>query len=139
MSYVMVPVPEERVTEIFGILSRSADPVASATENGAADWAREPIVRMYRESPPAMKAFLDHLADNPERDFTSVEMAQAIGRTDRQFRGVLGAFGHRVHSRYRWDTWPFDVRWDTGRGFNVYRMSRAVADMIRSGAQRRLG
>lgn len=130
MAYVSVPVPEDRVQEVYALLAGEApgEPVG----NGAAEWAQEAIVRMYRESPPAMRAFLDHLCDHAGQEFTLQQMADAIDRTAQQTRGVLGAFGHRVSSRYRWTSWPILSEWDSEERTVLYEMSPAVAQMIRS-------
>jgi hypothetical protein len=79
-----------------------------------------------------LKAFINYLVDHPGKEFSAQEMAKVLGVTQPQFRGVVGAFGHRVHSRYGWKKWPIEWRWDGQESTAVYRMSSAVARVIKA-------
>jgi uncharacterized protein DUF6416 len=135
MEYVQVPVPVDRVQEVYGLLAKPARAGAPQTKNGAAEWAKDGIVRMYRESPEPMRAALDYLAANPGREVSSDEMANAVGQSPKQWSGVLGAFGHRLSSRYRWTQWPFERRWSTSANRTVYAMTAEVAEIIKEAHQ----
>jgi len=45
-------------------------------------------------------------------------------------RGVLGAFGQRVKSRYDWGNWLIEWRWDEARSTAVYKIRPYVAEAI---------
>jgi len=132
---IMVPVPEERVLEVYALLAASGDsPPASAVSAAAAPDAiadEELIAKAYRQSPEAMTLFLDYLADHPGQVIKSSEIAEAIGRTGPQQAGVLGAFGRRMKNRYGQEKWFFSAYWDHDVGSMVYSMSPEAADVIK--------
>jgi hypothetical protein len=100
------------------------------TDALGAVWSDDLVIRCYRESPPAMLAFMDLLAENPDRTMTSADIAGGIGRTSAQFAGVLGAFGRRVRNRYSMSTWPFEAQWSDPAGMMMYRMTLDTARTI---------
>lgn len=97
----------------------------------------ELVERAYRESPPAMKRFLDYLTDHSGRHVPNDEVAQETAITRPQLAGVLGAFGRRWANRYqkRNSKWFFDAEWmaDSGNGDWKwhYRMPEEAAQIIR--------
>lgn len=98
----------------------------------------ELIARAYRESPPAMKRFLDYLADRADAPIPNDQVAEGIGVSRPQLAGVLGAFGRRWANRYqrRGAKWFFDADWmaDDGSGEWKwhYRMPVEAAQVIRT-------
>jgi pimeloyl-ACP methyl ester carboxylesterase len=42
------------------------------------EWTAEEVARAYRESSPALRAALDYLAECPEREVSSLELARAV-------------------------------------------------------------
>jgi len=117
----------EDLAEQAGLLEET--PEDETQDEGV--WTAELVIRCYRESPDPMQAFLRHLAMNPDRTYTSPEMAETINRTPRQLAGVLGAFGNRVRNRYSMGTWPFAADWSDEAGGMLYRMPDHVASVIR--------
>jgi hypothetical protein len=128
MGYVSVPVPEERVQEVYELLA--SPPVTPATPTDNSGFSSVEIHRMWKESGARMQAVLAQLADHPDEEFTAVEMTKILGVTTDQFRGVMGAFGHRVKARYGWTNWPFNRRWDDQQSTAVYLMSSKVAAVM---------
>jgi len=133
--FIMVPVPRERVQEVYRLLAQepAAAGVAGAPETPAApgSWTEAEIVTAYRESSEKMKVFLDCLASSPGQSFTSAETAKAVGYTRSQQAGMLGAFGHRAKRRYGKPTWFMTYTWSGERGEFVYTMDLAAAKVIR--------
>jgi hypothetical protein len=101
----------------------------------------ELIERAYRESPPAMKQFLEYLTDQAGRHVPNEEVAAAIGVSRPQLAGVLGAFGRRWANRYamRNAKWFFDADWMTDASGATkwhYRIARDSAEIITHAKER---
>lgn len=140
--YINIPVPADRVQEVYELLARpKASPAEAVTPDSAQQGNGHPVPdnditsRAYRESSEAMKKVFDHLAANPDRVVPMDELAKAVGYTGpSEMAGALGAFGRRWKNRYHGgkDTkWPFESWWDYERNMMVYRMSKEVADVIK--------
>jgi hypothetical protein len=127
VEFVHVPVPAERVQEVYELLARRPE---EAAVNGSRGWSRDNLLRAYRESPEAMKKAFDYLADHAGQEVTTDELAAAIGVTRSQLAGVIGAFGRRKKNRYGQENLPFRAVWSAGAGMSVYEMSPAVATVI---------
>lgn len=139
--YISIPVPVDRVQEVYELLARPRTSAEQATKADPAPVNGFPmpdmhlVERAYRESPEAMKKVFKHLAANPDRVVPMDELAKVVGYTGRsEMAGALGAFGRRWKHRYNGgiDTkWPFEAWWDYGRNMMVYRMPAAVAEVIK--------
>jgi hypothetical protein len=134
MSLVNVLVPEERVLEVYALLGLppgSTLPAPVPTD----EWPQGDIIRFYRESPPAMKGFLDHLAGKADTWVTIQEMADTLDLTPQQVAGVMGAGGRRLHNRYGKQNgrkgWFLDFERNHELGMLQYRMPAKVAEAIR--------
>lgn len=146
--FIMVPVPHDRVQEVYEVLARprrlnegsSKAEASSSHSNGAKNW-KSIVQKCYRESPPAMRYLLEHLARNAGKEVTSEELADAIGEakdekgyTREQLAGVLGAFGRRWKNRYEGGPehgkWPFDAEPSPEAGMFVYKMSPDMAKFL---------
>ena len=135
MEYIMVPVPRERVQEVYRLLAGEPAPAEALRQEVATaqsdSWSDSEVVRAYRESPAKMKLFLDFLAKNPgEQGLTSEETANAVGYTRQQQAGMLGAFGNRVKRRYGHGTWFFKYLWSGERAAFVYSIDPRPAKII---------
>jgi hypothetical protein len=62
---------------------------------------------------------------------SAVQLASILNLTQPKVRGVLGAFGHRLRSRYKLSTWPCDKRWDGQVSTSFYRMSEERAEAFK--------
>jgi hypothetical protein len=149
--YVSIPVPLDRVQEVYELLARAAGsgstPGSTATGsgpgNGLDKWPDELLLRAYRESPPAMKVVFDYLIAHEGQTVTTADLCAAIAkRLDRpqykrgQLAGVFGAFGRRWKNRYRGGgrsngQWPFHAEWSAEHGMLICRMSSSVAKVMR--------
>jgi hypothetical protein len=125
MAYVSIPVPEERVQEVYELLAR---PLASPTSSDSpSQFSDVDVRRMWTESGERMRIVLARLGDHPDEEFTAKELAKLLEVTTNQFSGVMGAFGHRVKSRYGWSEWPIAWRWDNEKSTVIYTMPSKVA------------
>ena len=136
---VPVLVPKSRVLDVYAFLSRPVAPPQGGlgTEKirakgaGRDRWPPEMLERAYRESSPAMKRFLDHLADNPGRAVPIGELGEAMGRQPYQVAGTLGAAGRRITNRYKL-SFPFSWEKRSEDGVYTYTMNEEDAAVIRS-------
>lgn len=134
--FVSILVPKRHLTQIYGYIAslNGTATVAKETAPEAKDdeWDRELIERQYRESPDSMKQFQKHLAANPGREFSTTEVADAIGAEYgwNSVAGALGAYGRRVKNRYKRSTFPFQQRWNHEKGEMMHSMTPEVAAII---------
>lgn len=134
--FIMVPVPRERVQDVYRLLAseptQSVVAAAAVTrDDEGVPWSDREITRAYRESPEKMKRFLDYLVSVAGKPATAGETALAVGYTRPQQAGMLGAFGHRVKGRYGRSTWFFDASWSDRQGAWTYTMGQAAAKVLR--------
>jgi len=137
---VPVLVPKDRVLDVYAFLSRPVAPRPDGGHTSEGDrgddarglvpWPPETLERAYRESSPAMKKFLDHLADNPGRAVPIVELGEVVGYTPHQLAGTLGAAGRRITNRYKL-RWPFAWEKRPEDGIYYYTMGEEDAAVIR--------
>lgn len=129
--FVNVPVPVERVLEVYALLARHTPTAASATGEGFPDgWSQELLDRMFVESSGAMRRILIAIAEAAPGWATTEQVAQAAGLTVRQAVASLGPFEKRVRGRYRMTRWPFAAREFVDRGIVKYSMSVQTAERI---------
>jgi hypothetical protein len=134
--YMNVPVPTDRLQDVYELLARVPEPAAavSLTEDQdprlPAGWSAFDIVRAYRESPDTMKTVLAHLSERPGVAVSGGELAGLIPYTRPQFAGTLGAFGRRIKNRYSKTTWPIEAEANSADDEWHYRMSQGVAELI---------
>lgn len=127
--FVNIPVPVERVDDVYELLARKPSPAATEPDEKDED-AR--IVEAYRRTTDTTRQFLDILADHPGELIGAGEMERQLGRTSSQFRGHLGAFA-RLWSRTLkgGEHWFFNA-WGSGEGGTMeYRATVEVAEKIR--------
>lgn len=136
--YVSIPVPKDRVQEVYELLARPArtetsGPTAAPPGNPRDAAEREDmVIRIYRESPDTMKSMLKVLASRAGHTVPMEEVAKGVNRTPKQMSGALGAFGRRFKHRYAEEAgqWPFEAWWNFELNTMMYRMSPRVADVI---------
>jgi len=80
-----------------------------------------------------MKRFQKFLADHPDEEFSTRDLADALDaeRGWNTVAGALGAYGRRVKNRYKRSTFPFKSRWDYEKDQAFHRMPAEVANIIR--------
>ncbi len=132
--FVSVPVPVDRVQEVYELLARQPVRRAAApvvTEKGFPEgWNRALIERMFLESSSAMRRILASIARRSPKWVTTGEIAEASELTSRQVVASLGPFEKRVRGRYGVSRWPFHTREFVDAGVFKYSMSSEVAALI---------
>jgi hypothetical protein len=131
--FVMMPVPVDRVQEVYELLARPSAAIGAGTADGVSvmplPWSDEFLRRAYKESSAAMKAVLDTLASRPGETVSVVDLAAATGLDRGKVPGVLGAFGRRWNHRYEQGeaNLPFKSYRSVAAGMTVYEMDEVVA------------
>jgi hypothetical protein len=132
--FVSVPVPLDRVQEVYELLARrSVTPMAGsvATEDGYEEgWNQTLLDRMFLESSGAMRQILHVIAERSPAWVTTTEIAEASGLTARQVVASFGPFKKRVRGRYGLSRWPFQTREFVDAGVYKYCMLVATASRI---------
>lgn len=132
--FVSVPVPVERVHEVYELLARRpAKPSLQrpVSEDGYAEgWNQAAIDRMFVESSDAMRRILSAIAGRSPGWITTAEIAEASGLTSRQVVAALGPFEKRVRGRYGMSHWPFASREFVDVGILKYSMTPETAARI---------
>ena len=131
--FVSVPVPVERVQEVYELLARRPihSPEPPVGECGFEDgWTRALIDRMFIESSDAMRRILVSIAHRSPGWVTTGEIAEASKLTPRQVVASLGPFEKRVRGRYGMGTWPFASREFVDAGILKYSMTPETATRI---------
>jgi hypothetical protein len=133
---VTIPVPTRHLAAIYAFIGALDEGGVSGKPGQAAElsdeWTPDLIERQYRESPDSMKAFQDLLAGEPGKEFSTHDMVSALSLPNwKSVAGILGAYGHRVKSRYSKATFPFETRWEN-EGAALFSMSPEVAEIIKA-------
>ena len=132
--YVSVPVPVERVQEVYELLAR--DPARSSVDHQSSEdvyphgWSGALIDRMFVESSSAMRAILTAIAQHSPGWVTTGDIAGTSGLTARQVIASLGPFEKRCRGRYGMSQWPFAAREFVDEGILKYSMSQERASWI---------
>jgi hypothetical protein len=134
--FVSVPVPLERVQEVYELLARKpSTPTATTveTEDGYAEgWNQALLDRTFLESSGAMRQILYAIAERSPAWVTTAEIAEASELTARQVVASFGPFEKRVRGRYGLARWPFETREFIDAGVFKYCMSEETANRIRA-------
>jgi hypothetical protein len=131
---VHVPVPVERLQEVYAVLAREpAKPSIGhqvLEEGYPAGWSQALMDRMFVESSSAMRRILTAIAERSPSWVTTADIADASGLTARQVIASLGPFEKRVSGRYGMSHWPFAAREFVDEGILKYSMSPEVAKQV---------
>jgi hypothetical protein len=131
--FVSVPVPVERVQEVYELLARQPAKVSPAREMNAGHgdtWTEALLDRMFVESSSAMRRILCAIAGKSPCWVSTGEIAAASGLTARQVIASLGPFEKRVRGRYRMSHWPFAAREFVDAGIFKYSMTPETASRM---------
>ncbi|PKQ21337.1 MAG: hypothetical protein CVT66_00645 [Actinobacteria bacterium HGW-Actinobacteria-6] len=132
--FVSVPVPADRVKEVYELLSREPfRPLTARPAVGVGNsevWTEPLIDRMFIESSSAMRRILLAIAEESPRWVTTNHIGIASGLTVRQVVASLGPFEKRVRGRYAMSSWPFEARQFVDAGIFKYSMSPETAERI---------
>lgn len=128
---VHVPVPVDRLQEVYEVLARRPMAIVQETEDGyPTGWNRALLDRAFVESSSAMRRILSAVALKAPGWIGIAEIAEASGLTPRQVVASLGPFEKRVRGRYSMNVWPFSARAFVDEGILKYSMSPKVATRI---------
>ena len=152
-----VPVHERYLPLVYEVLADAHRAEAAARAGGVdtpgqppsevhpTEWTEEEVVRAYRESSPRQRAAFEYLADHPDKEVRSRELARAVypdddpDEAEGKLYGVLGAFGRRS-AAYGKKKWFFDAdreRLANGRrGYFTYKMPAEKAAWVRKASGR---
>jgi hypothetical protein len=132
--FVSVPVPADRVQEVYELLARAQSRPSVghlATDPGYSEgWNQALLDRMFQESSSAMRRILKAIADRSASWVTTNEIAGAAGLTGRQVVASFGPFEKRIRGRYGMRHWPFETREFVDAGVFKYCMSAEPANRI---------
>jgi len=145
--FVMVPVPSDRVLEVYALLA------TDSAGHGAADgagilssasfelpssgaWNYEIIERLMREASNGVRLVFDYLSDRPGQEISANNLAVGIDRTRDQLNGILGVFGRNVINKYQLDSWLFRAMRSGSDQTMVYVMTEEVAEMVKRARKR---
>lgn len=128
--FVSVPVPVDRVDEVYELLARKAD--ASRAPQPIEGTDDSVISRAYRQTSDVMRRFLDTLAARPGELVSAGELQRALDLSDEKFRGHLGGFSRLwMGPLQQGKSWFFDA-WGSGEGGTMeYRATADVAEALR--------
>lgn len=134
--FVSVPVPVDRVQEVYELLARPKaavnNPHWTAPQSGddespyadTPEWPDELLDRLVEESSPVMRGILGVMADCSPKWVSTQDIATETELEPRQVVAALGPFFKRVRGRYAKENPPFDAREFPSDGLYRYSMPR---------------
>jgi hypothetical protein len=152
MEIVNVPVPVDRLQEVYEVLGRPrvsavampqgvSDGLSGGSrgaqetqlplgpsDNGGEAWDQDDIRELWQGSEGAAKAVLGYLADRPNEDVPLDALLEVLKQDGRAFGGVLGALQRRSRNRFEREM-PILKR--RRRGTNHYVLPEDVARWVR--------
>ncbi len=141
MAYVMMAIPAEMVPAVTAFMEGQETAQAPGSPRFSSEgeagfvhgWNRVLAQRAYRESADQMRRLLEFLAEHPNQEVSSYELADAI---EARFgwntvAGMLGAFGRRCGNRYGRTEPMWDYRFDAD-GRILITMPSGPAEAIES-------
>lgn len=124
--HVYVPVPADRVDDVFRFLLGLAD------DHGSVDSDLERMVnRVYRESDAQFRRLLLFLAEHPGAALSTGAVAVGIDLPSgtASLAGMLGAFGRRSNNRYG-SFWPFEKLYNPAAEQSELMMPQNIATIV---------
>jgi hypothetical protein len=124
MEYIYVPVPSDRVEDVYRLLATNGHEEPHGVDSAL-------LVRLYRESEESFRGLLEYLAERPDRPVSTGRIAADLGleRGTGSLAGMLGAFGRRTANRYG-GVWPFEKGFNPVDNTNELTMPRAIAAVL---------
>jgi Family of unknown function (DUF6416) len=110
MDIVNVPVPTDRLIEVYRLLGGAPDVSATAPEKDQQPWTAGSLETTLRAASATIQGLARYLAEHPGEEITTTEVADALGLQFgwNSLAGALGAFGRRLANRglsFPWATW----------------------------------
>jgi hypothetical protein len=131
MNLAYVPVPLDRLSEVFRVLGQpSAEVVVNSQPPADAivfrPWSQDRVIRLRREmTNPNIRALFDLCAARPNKFVTIREIEAKTGAAQPTVRAALAGLTMFLKSRFKTRNWPLE--WDFSTGMSRYRMSTDIA------------
>ncbi|MGH2706346.1 MAG: hypothetical protein ACRDJ4_15045 [Actinomycetota bacterium] len=123
--FVNVPVPADRVLEVYAFLSGFPHAAADATgdspwtptpSNGlpTIPWTEEDLARFVSSGTKTSRtvaAVMDVLVEQPGEQFTTTTLVARLGVTRNELRGTFAALTRHIRTHYGRENWPFRFTW----------------------------
>jgi hypothetical protein len=140
MPYVMVPVPEEHVPEVMGMVMRLA--ARRAHDEPPRAWDQDAVTEFFTKANEPTRALLSFLA-HPKRagkEFIPPEIARAFELEASEVSGLLGPLNREFRRANRMPLFESRVHVETSRSGRTLKrrrlmMGRENARMIRAAEQ----
>jgi hypothetical protein len=136
--YTFIAVPSDLVTRVIEFVEgqaapRFAGPKTTRPVDDLLGWTQPLLQRAYLESGQPMVDLLDFLAEHPDEEVTSDEIATKLNAAHgwNTVAGMLGAFSRRCTGRYGRPGFPWEHRLDEN-GKGRMKMPKAIADVFTS-------
>lgn len=126
-SIVMVPVPVDRLSEVYHLLGTSLDGDTTARALPTSTWSHSDIARLHQELGPtkAARAILDLGSAQPGQAVWFHDVCLHVDRSHPSVASELGGFTKLLKSRFGRADWPFRVDWVGGRA--LYTVDEEIA------------
>jgi hypothetical protein len=135
-AFVSVPVPVERVLEVYALLatphgretgavSTEAPPPSSPSSTTPSNelpkvpWTEKDLTRFINSETKmaqTVTGMMDVLVERPGEHFTTTELVERLGVTRHELRGSLSALSRHIRKHYGRTNWPFDFVWGPSLG-----------------------
>ncbi len=130
MNLAYVPVPLDRLSEVFRVLGQPrAEVVESQPPTDAIafrPWTQDRVIRLRRElTNPNIRALFDLCAARPNKFVTIREIEAKTGAAQPTVRAALAGLTMFLKSRFKAKNWPLD--WDFSTGMSRYKMTAEIA------------
>ena len=126
--FVNVPVPENRVMEVYALLATEPAP---QERDLSPEWSENDVKVAFAESSNQQKRFLLMMAEQPDTWLKSEDAYETLGFTAHQFAGMMGAFERRIKHKYGKSEWFFSVKVDPVTELGAYQMNGLKAQVVR--------
>ncbi len=126
-SFVMVPVPVDRLPEVYRLLGQMPGEGASDDQAARPAWSSQDIAKLARTLGPdkAARAILDLGSEQPGQPVWFGDVCERVGRSHHAVRSELGGFTRMLRVQFGRIDWPFRAEGVNGRV--LYTVDEAVA------------
>jgi hypothetical protein len=110
MEIINVPVPADRLLEVYRLLGNPSPEGAMTSDRGQGLWTDAMLESTLREASPTIQKLARYLAEHPGEEITTERVASALElyRGWNSLAGALGAFGRKLANRdlsFPWESW----------------------------------
>lgn len=129
--FISVPVPADRVEEVYRLLAhpaRSAEPIE---DSEAWDWDLEMLERFAAGTGVAnvkIGKVLDVLSQSPDEQFSIEDLVEETGYDRMELRGALSGLTRHINAHFGGVPWMFDTHWGS-ENEAYYSVSEYIAGL----------